>query len=110
MSRATSSRPGSSSSVEPRLRRPSIAVDVSVSEDRLTVWFEDGRSVSVPLAEYPRLAAATPTQRSEWVIEGFGTDIRWEEIDEDVGVWELLGVPEDMVFDAAGFTKGMPAE
>jgi hypothetical protein len=87
-----------------------LAVDVSVSEDRLTVWFEDGRSVSVPLAEYPRLAAATPAQRSEWVIEGFGTAIRWEEIDEDVGVWELLGVPEEMVFDAAGFTKGMPAE
>lgn len=36
---------------------------------------------------------------------------RWvPTIDEDVGVWELLGVPEDMVFEAAGFTSGMPAD
>ena len=110
MSSHASLRGGTSSSVEPQLRRPALIRDVEVNADRLTLWLTDGRSLSVPLDEYPRLAAATPSQRSHWVIEAFGTSVHWPTIDEDVGVWELLGVPEDMVFEAAGFAKGEPAE
>jgi hypothetical protein len=40
-----------------------LAVDVSCSDDALTVVLDDGRSVSVPLEWLPRLAAATPPQR-----------------------------------------------
>jgi hypothetical protein len=36
---------------------------VTVSEDELTVALMDGRTITVPLAWYPRLAAATPEQR-----------------------------------------------
>ncbi len=41
-----------------------LAVDVSCSDDELTVVLDDGRSVSVPLEWFPRLAAATPRQRA----------------------------------------------
>jgi hypothetical protein len=38
--------------------------DVMVSEDELTVVLMDGRTITVPLAWYPRLAEATPEQRA----------------------------------------------
>ena len=37
--------------------------------------------------------------------EGWGTALRWEDIDEDIGVADVMGVPEDELFDAAGFKK-----
>ncbi len=40
--------------------------DVAVSDDELTVALMDGRTITVPLAWYPRLAAATPEQRAHW--------------------------------------------
>lgn len=46
---------------------------VAVSDDELTVGLMDGRTISVPLAWYPRLAAATPVQRSHWEIAGGGS-------------------------------------
>ena len=36
-------------------RRKPVAIGVNVSDDTLTVDLGDGRSVSVPLAWYPRL-------------------------------------------------------
>jgi hypothetical protein len=43
---------------------------VRVNEDVLTVDLMDGRTISVPIAWYPRLANATPEQRSRWEIAG----------------------------------------
>jgi hypothetical protein len=37
-------------------------------------------------------------------LPGAGTHVEWPSIDEHVGVWTLLGVPEDDVLEAAGFT------
>ena len=39
----------------------SLATKVSLTEDTLTVEVNDGRTISVPLAWYPRLLDATPT-------------------------------------------------
>ncbi|MCW5983176.1 MAG: DUF2442 domain-containing protein [Bryobacteraceae bacterium] len=66
------------------------AVEVSCTADALKVVLTDGRVVSVPLAWFPRLLAATPKQRAEWELIGGGIGIHWETIDEDILVASLL--------------------
>ena len=66
------------------------AVEVSCKADALKVVLADGRAVSVPLAWFPRLLAATPKQRAEWELIGGGIGIHWEAIDEDILVASLL--------------------
>ncbi len=67
---------------------------VTVSEDELTVALEDGRTISVPLAWFPRLLHATPAERANWRLIGDGEGIHWPELDEDIAVAHLLaGVP-----------------
>jgi hypothetical protein len=63
---------------------------VTVSEDELTVALMDGRTIGVPLAWYPRLAAATPEQRARWEMAGAGYSIHWPELDEDLSTEGLL--------------------
>ncbi len=84
--------------------RPAIATGARVTEDRLFVVLSDGRQISAPLANYPRLMNATPAERRNWEITDFGTALRWPDIDEDIGVAGVLGVPETLVEEAAGFT------
>jgi hypothetical protein len=68
--------------------------DVVVSEDELSVALMDGRTITVPLAWYPRLAQATPAQRTHWEIAGAGYGIHWPELDEDLSTDGLLrGAP-----------------
>ena len=66
------------------------AQDVSVSGDSLTVELSDGRSLSVPLAWYPRLVHGTPDEISNWRMIGQGTGIHWPSLDEDISVENLL--------------------
>jgi hypothetical protein len=66
------------------------ALDVSCSEDALTVSLSDGRSVSAPLAWFPRLLGATAQQRAAWELIGGGIGIHWESVDEDISVTSLL--------------------
>jgi Protein of unknown function (DUF2442) len=54
----------------------------------------EGRSLSVPLEWFPRLRDATPEQRRHWQLIGPGFGIRWPEIDEDISVAGLLGLPD----------------
>ena len=68
--------------------------DVRFSEDSLVVDLMDGRTISVPLAWYPRLLAATPEERSNWKVAGGGFGIYWPDIDEDLSTEGLLrGAP-----------------
>ena len=67
-----------------------LAVEVSCSNDTLSVTLSDGRVVSVPLAWFSRLADATPRERSDWELIGGGIGIHWKEIDEDISVESLL--------------------
>ena len=67
-----------------------MAVEVSCKADALKAVLADGRVVSVPLAWFPRLVAATAKQRAEWELIGGGIGIHWEAIDEDILVASLL--------------------
>jgi hypothetical protein len=76
------------------LRAGEAIRDVRVSEDALTVDLADGRTISVPLAWYPRLLHATPAQRAKWEIVGAGYGIHWPDVDEDLSAEGLLrGAP-----------------
>src|SRR5213596_2395891 len=66
------------------------AVDVKVTEDELSVLLEDGRTLVVPLAWYPRLFHSSQRQRARWRLIGRGVGIHWPAIDEDIGVEGLL--------------------
>jgi hypothetical protein len=68
--------------------------DVRFDSDRIIVDLMDGRTISVPLAYYPRLLNATPEQRTHWEVAGAGYGIHWPEIDEDLSTEGLLrGIP-----------------
>ncbi len=66
------------------------AVDVSFTRDALVVTLSDGRTVSAPLAWFPRLLSATAKERRNWRLIGRGVGIHWEDIDEDISVRSLL--------------------
>ena len=64
----------------------------------------DSREISVPMSEFPGLAAATPEQRANWQITALGTAIYWPDLDEEIGLAGMLGVSETLLEEAAGFT------
>ena len=70
--------------------RPAQAQDVVVTDDTITVDLVDGRTVSAPLAWYPRLAQGSTAERSNWRFIGRGEGIHWPDLDEDVSVESLL--------------------
>ncbi len=70
--------------------RDVFAESVHFSEDSLTVRLDDGRSLSVPLAWYPRLLCGTEAQRKNYELIGEGEGIHWPELDEDTSVEGLL--------------------
>jgi hypothetical protein len=68
--------------------------DVQCTEDSLIVDLMDGRTISVPLAWYPRLLGATVAQRTNWQRCGGGFGIHWPDLDEDLSTEGLLrGAP-----------------
>ncbi len=66
------------------------AENVTITEDTLSVDLSDGRTISVPLAWFPRLLQSTPEERNNWRLIGKGRGIHWEDIDEDISVEGLL--------------------
>lgn len=69
-----------------------LAADVSCTADTLTVVLLDGRTISVPIAWFPRLQKATPAQRRNWRLIGDGIGIHWKDVDEDISVESLLAL------------------
>ncbi len=73
-------------------------LDVAFTDDALSVSLRDGRTITVPLAWYPRLLDATPVQRKNWKIAGGGYGIHWPDLDEDLSTEGLLrGAPAPKV-------------
>lgn len=66
--------------------------------DDVTLWvdLQDGRTVGVPLAWFPRLAQATARQRAAGRISASGKGLHWEELDEDISVEGILAGRGDM--------------
>jgi hypothetical protein len=67
---------------------------VRFDEDSMWVDLSDGRTLGVPLAWFPRLLNATPSQRERVELSRLG--LHWEEIDEDISIAGLLAGRGDM--------------
>jgi len=67
-----------------------VAENVTVTEDTLSVDLSDGRTISVPLAWFPRLLHGTKKERNNWRLIGKGYGIHWEDLDEDISVENLI--------------------
>ena len=68
--------------------------EVRFDEDRIIVDLMDGRTIAAPLAWYPRLLNATPSQRARWAQAGGGYGLHWPDLDEDLRTEGLLrGAP-----------------
>jgi hypothetical protein len=70
--------------------REALAQSLSVSDDALVVDLSDGRTITVPLAWFPRLAHGSPAERRNWRLIGGGEGIHWPDLDEDISVESLL--------------------
>lgn len=69
-------------------------LDVRFDAHSLIVDLMDGRTISAPLAWYPRLRDATAAQRENWEKCGGGYGIHWPDVDEDLSTEGLLrGAP-----------------
>jgi hypothetical protein len=66
------------------------AQKVTVGADTLAVDLSDGRSISVPLAWFPRLLHGAQGERENWRLIGAGEGIHWPDLDEDISVENLL--------------------
>ncbi len=70
------------------------AQNVQVTDEALIVDLSDGRTVSVPVAWFPRLLHGSPSERNKWRLIGDGEGIHWPDLDEDISVENLiLGKP-----------------
>jgi hypothetical protein len=58
--------------------------------DDAVMWvdLDDGRTLGVPLAWFPRLLHGTPEQRLAFEISPSG--LHWDELDEDISIAGLL--------------------
>jgi hypothetical protein len=67
---------------------------VRFDDDNMWVDLEDGRTLGIPIAWFPRLLHATPEQRQKFELSVGG--IHWEDLDEDISIDGLLAGRGDM--------------
>jgi hypothetical protein len=67
---------------------------VTFDEDSFWVELNDGRTIGIPLAWFPRLLNATPAQRADYELSPCG--IHWDPLDEDISIEGLLAGCGDM--------------
>ncbi len=77
------------------------ASDVTFDEDQMWVRLEDGRTIGVPLAWYPRLLHGASEDRAKVWISPSG--LHWDELDEDISIASLLA-------DHGGMSRAQAAE
>ena len=66
------------------------AARVEVNDEALCVELTDGRTITVPLAWFPRLSHGTPEERNHWRLIADGRGVHWPDLDEDISVENLL--------------------
>ena len=69
------------------------ALNVEFVDASIRLILADGREISAPLAWFPRLRDASDAQRANWRLIGRGEGVHWPDLDEDVPVRALLGLP-----------------
>ena len=73
-----------------RISKITVESIVFHRNDFMSVTLSDERTITVPLAWYPRLLNAPRSARRRWELSAAGQGIHWPEIDEDLSVAGLL--------------------
>lgn len=81
------------------------ATSIRFDDAWMYVLLQDGRELKVPLILFPRLYFATAEQRQQYQLGAFGEDIRWEELDEDILVANLLLPPDQVKYSNDEFLQ-----
>jgi hypothetical protein len=66
------------------------AVRARILDEAVVIDLSDGRTVTAPLAWYPRLLHGRPRERRNWRLIGGGVGIHWPDLDEDLSVEGIL--------------------
>ncbi|HET7370533.1 MAG TPA: DUF2442 domain-containing protein [Gammaproteobacteria bacterium] len=66
------------------------ANQVRCTDEEIVVSLSDGRTLSVPIVWFPRLAGASQAQREDYELLGGGEGVHWPQVDEDISVAGLL--------------------
>jgi hypothetical protein len=69
-------------------------MDVRFSSDSVLFDLADGRTISAPLVWFPRLLSASESQRVNWKLIGRGYGVHWPDVDEDISILGLQGLPD----------------
>ena len=80
----------SSPTKDPPLIKEAQATHVWFDENNMWVSLADGRQLSVPLSDFPRLLHAKAEERVNFVISGGGTGLHWDNLNEDISIQGLL--------------------
>jgi hypothetical protein len=75
--------------------RTALIERVRVTNKAVHVDFDDGRSIGLPLAWYPRLLHGSQAERNTYELIGSGEGVSWPLLDEDLS--------------AEGFLAGRPS-
>lgn len=77
------------SSLSVQVDRPRVQ-HLVITGDSLVVELTDGRTISVPLAWYPRLLQGDSKERNNWRLIGAGEGIHWPDLDDDLSIDSLI--------------------
>lgn len=67
-----------------------VARSVRVTDEGVVAELMDGRTLSVPRSWYPRLLDGSQEERDNWRLIGRGEGVYGPDLDEDIGVEDLL--------------------
>jgi hypothetical protein len=74
---------------------PPTIKNIRIDDKRLVFELGGGREVSLPVSVSDRLAGATAAELQNWTIGSRGLGVHWPDVDEDIAIWEVLGIAED---------------
>jgi hypothetical protein len=81
---------------------PPTIKSIRIDDERLVFELGGGREVSLPVSVSDRLASATAAELQNWTIGSRGLGAHWPDVDEDIAIWEVLGIAEDAYLRSLG--------
>jgi hypothetical protein len=85
--------------------RGALAQTVDVRDDALIVDLIDGRTISAPIAWFPRLAHGVPSERNNWPVKEFTGRI-WTKTSTTKASFSAVGLAKASSHSSDGLKRG----
>lgn len=76
-----------------------IVISVTAGDANFTLLLNDGRIFRIPWRWFPPLLAATPEQRNAVQVTESGARLRWDQVDKNISVGELVRDAEQLLLE-----------